>query len=141
MSGLFRASERYGFQIFGDPQFRLGDFLHLFRSDARRYLAQQQSLGRDLDDRQFGYDQVHDFVTGERQSALLEDFRSPILLVCSVAMMTRWRRQPGPSLRPSPSASCRDGPIRKVPFLIYLHRAQHGQVHMTASNHGKRVCA
>src|SRR5580700_634327 len=42
--------QRNRFHIFGDDQFRLGDFLNVRGRQARRHFAQEQPLRRDRDD-------------------------------------------------------------------------------------------
>src|ERR1700688_3036193 len=50
------ASNRHRFQVFGNPQFRLCNFLHGLGCNPRSDFTQHQSLGCDFDDGQFGHD-------------------------------------------------------------------------------------
>src|SRR5215475_3780052 len=73
---FFIASAHHGRRSgWGNDQLRFSKRLYLFECSVRCEFAEDKSLGRYVNNGKFRNDVIHNFDTGKRQRALLQDFR------------------------------------------------------------------
>ena len=112
----------------------------MFEGGVGSKFAEEQALRRDVDDRQFGDDVVDDFHSGERQCAFFKDFR----LAVARGVLHGDENALGSGNEVHGAAHALEhfagnGPVGESAFFVHLQRAENGEVHVAAANHGERI--